>query len=108
RFQEDNPHVDISVLVKTVDWAKDTGRRIRTLSGVMYLVQEAHAAGALPELDPQRQRERNLSDAVFKALAVESDPEWRRRLILSQGEARQSALSEWQEHSQIAIKTRTT
>lgn len=98
-FQKSNPHVDFAIIVKAINWGKDTRRRLKTLSGVFYLVSAAFASGALPELDPDYSTRSRLEDGIFEALSIETDDFWRTRLIGSMGSAREQALTEWREHN---------
>lgn len=103
-FFKDNPHVDVPVIAKAIVWAKETGRKVKTLNGVMLMVTQAHAAGALPELDPSFARTSALEAAIFEAITVETDEYWRTRLVCANGtEARQRALNEWRASRKLAV-----
>jgi len=94
QFQIDNPHVDIKILVKAVDWAVKARFRITSLMGVFLAVGAAFDRGGLPELDPNFSEKRDAREEVDEALAVERDPYWRTRLY-STGKALERALSDW-------------
>lgn len=101
-FLADNPHVGIGIVVKAIDWGKDTHRHINHPMGVLTLVTLARAAGALPELDPRFAAEEQIEEEINDALAVETDDGWRDRLICSSGAARINALNEWKEERAVA------
>lgn len=101
-FMKDNPHVDISVLVKAADWGKDTKRRLKTLNGLFFLVSDAFALGALPELDPAFAKTTCLEEGIIEALSIEEDEGWVKRLVASQGPSRARALEEWRQVRGVA------
>lgn len=94
-FQEDNPHVDIQILVKAVNWAKVNRFRITSLTGVLLAVAAAHERGGLPELNPHFHEAKSFEQEIEEALALEPELEWRRRLYGSSGKALVKALSDW-------------
>lgn len=94
-FQVDNPHVDISLLVKAVDWALSHRFKITSLTGVFIAVGKAFESGALPELDPQAASKTRFDDQVREALSIETSEFWFHRLSGSSGKALELALKEW-------------
>jgi hypothetical protein len=94
-FLKINQQIDYASMAVGVDWAKSKHLRPRSLLAVMGFIQQAYAAGMLPELDVAAAGQANTEDGILNALQVESDPLWRTRLIASQGSARASVLQEW-------------
>ena len=95
QFKELNPHVEIGTMVRTVQWAKAKKHRLNSLCSIFPMVGWAHQEGALPELNPKNEKESTLEADILKALERETDPQWRRRLIMSEGPARYDALNDW-------------
>lgn len=101
-FKKDNPHVDVSILAHAISWGKSAGRKLKTLSGVFYMVADAHQAGALPQLDPHYGAAVSLDDEIYEILAIEKDDAWRTRLICAEGPAKERAIQEWRASRAVA------
>lgn len=97
-FFKATPDADYYTLCRTAQWARSRRRRPPRIWMVVDMVRDAWAAGALPELDPATREDRQLEEAIAKALRVEKREGWRRRLIGAQGlDARRAAYRAWQQ-----------
>lgn len=84
-------------LAKVVAWAREKGKRPKHLHTIFHYVNDAFGAGILQTHRANERRQ--VTDAVFEALAVETDPEWRFRLqAASTTGGRLDALNAWYEH----------
>lgn len=82
-FFERYPHTDWYSLCRVVIWAASRKVRPARVCTVLGYVRHAWSAGALPELDPVNATDPEADALVQAALRLETDPRWRRRLILA-------------------------
>jgi hypothetical protein len=92
--QEAWPNADWQTLVRTVDWCKARKKRPARAFLVVDWVRYAWADGYLPELDT-KPVDQQLEEAISEALEVETDTEWRYRLIGAEGRARKEVYVAW-------------
>lgn len=92
--QEAWPNADWQTLVRTVDWAKARKKRPTRSWLLVEWVRFAWADGYLPELDA-KPVDQQLEEAISKALEVETDAEWRYRLLGAEGRARKEVYVAW-------------
>jgi len=92
-YRDLNPHISYPDLVRVVDWCKATHRRPPTLASIFRLVGFAYQAGILRSVETHR--ERLVMNDLYAALAQETDPVWRRRLLDSSGPAQRKVLAAW-------------
>lgn len=96
RFFEQYPKADWQTLCKTVDYCRAKKKRLAQAYSIVSMVRFAWRDGFLPELDPNVDKE--VDAAIAAALEVETDREWRKRLMLATSvEGKQIALREWGE-----------
>lgn len=94
-FFEHYPNASWGTLVRVVDWAKARRKRFARLHAVVEAARYAYADGYLPELDPRNHID--VDAEIIGALKTETDPLWRRRLMVAQGiDAKTMVLEEWQ------------
>jgi len=97
-FFEHYPHTDWRTLCRVVDWAANRKKRYSRVWMLVDDFRKAWAAGALPELDPNRQTNATVEEQIFEALETETDESWRRRLLLAQGARQQEeVLALWRQ-----------
>lgn len=95
-FFEQNPKFSYPMLCRVVDWVRARKRRVPHAHMVPSMFRYAWADGYLPELDPSEQVDDRVEAAIKAALVVETDPDWRRRLLGSRGlRARREVLEAW-------------
>lgn len=87
------PNLTWKSLCQIVLWSKAKRRRHEHVLALLRSYRWAYKDGFLPELDETE--DTRLDDLIEKALAVESDPEWRRRLLESKGPARKRTYEAW-------------
>jgi hypothetical protein len=82
----------ISDLVKAVDYVKANRKSCKTLNGIMWYVQDAREwrRPALAGIDDTQ-----LHVNVSRALAMETDDDWARRLSLAKGRALVLTYARW-------------
>lgn len=96
KFFDETPGATYQTLVRTLDWCKAKRRRPATCWGVIHNVRWAWADGAVPELNPDPPKDRNLEVQIANALTSETDERWRRMLIGACGvENRRIVYREW-------------
>lgn len=88
-FFELYPQADYRTLCRVVVFMRSRKRRVSRMWMVVEEFRKAWAAGQLPELDPGYVRDDGIKTLIEEALTVETDPVWRRRLLLAQGPASQ-------------------
>lgn len=90
------PRLTITTLCRVVDWAKSRRRRFDRVWKVVEAFRYAYKDGFLPELDPAG-RDEDVETRIAAALAVETDPNWRRWLIVADGvTARTKTITDWE------------
>lgn len=89
KFFESYPHLDYATLVRVADWARANHRRYDRVWKVVESFRYAWRAGALADLDPNGNSTPKLEEQVREAVMQETDPEWRRKLLLADGAAAQ-------------------
>lgn len=100
-FFQNVPDADWKTLCKVVQWAKARKRRPPRVFMVVEMFRDAWAAGYLPELDRHARVDETVEAGIERALAVETRPEWRARLLGASGvTARAAAFAEWQQTPQ--------
>jgi hypothetical protein len=95
-FFDHHPQADFYTLCRVAGWCRSRNRRFQRIWMVVDAFRDAYVAGALPELQPV-QHDENLEAGITDALAQETDPAWRRRLLMCAGDARRDALQEWRD-----------
>jgi hypothetical protein len=94
-FFTENPQCDWYTLCRVVCWCKTRRKRPPRLHSLFALIPYAWADGAIPELDADRV-DLAVEEGITEALQRETDPTWRRRLMVGQGQtARAQALEDW-------------
>lgn len=89
------PNADYYTLCRVVGWCRARRKRFQRVWMVVDCFRDAYVAGALPELDCDRQ-DGDVEAGIAAALDVESDPSWRRRFLACQGpQMRREALDDW-------------
>lgn len=90
------PHTDYHTLCRVVTFLRTRKRRVPRVWMVVDEFRKAWAAGALPELDPGRARDDHLDTLIADALLTETDPQWRRRLLLAENpQAQREVYASW-------------
>lgn len=100
-FEKNVPNGTWQTLVRTCDWAKARKKRPAHSYLVVDWVRYAWADGYLPDLD-EKPQDQELEAGIRAALEVETDPEWRRRLIGAEGRARKEVYVAWKKASQLS------
>lgn len=96
-FFKQYPHTDWHSLCRVVIWAASRKVRPVRVYTVLNYVRYAWAAGALPELDPGNATDPEADALVQVALRMETDPRWRRRLVLARSPgAKREVYSLWE------------
>lgn len=106
QFFEEYPHTSWGTLAKIVDWAKARRQRYATPSNLIRGgFRFAWQDGYLPELDPDyADVDPDLAIDIERALEVETDPAWRRRLIVANGRGqREETYREWSRYRDSLI-----
>ncbi len=85
------------ILAKGVEWGKLNGKNLRSLCGIFVLTDFAYQAGYIPELNPQNDAKMSVDQAIFQALELETDPEWRLLLSASSGDTRLDVINRWEQ-----------
>lgn len=85
-------------LADLVDWAKGKGKRFGSLAEVCWHVSDAFREGALPDMEPGNREEEAWQEKLWAALAKETDPVWRSRLLKARGEGRETTYAAWMDH----------
>lgn len=94
-FFSENPQCNWYTICRVVGWCKNRHKRPPKIWSLFSFIPYAWADGAVPELDPDHV-DLPTEEAITAALEVESDPVWRRKLLVAQGRtARAEALAEW-------------
>lgn len=75
-------------------WAKARKKRYAHVLQLINSYRFAYQDGYLPEMDIDYV-DRDMEAKIQKALEVESDPDWRRRLLNSRGKARYEVYERW-------------
>lgn len=83
-FFERYPHCDWHTPCRVVQFMTARKMRVSHIWMVDEYVRKAWAAGVLPELDPSQVSDPRADTLIDSALAEESDPVWRKRLLLAQ------------------------
>ena len=89
------PQLDYYSLCRIAAWMKSKKKRPARVWMVVESFRDAWSAGALPELDPAERKDKTLEQKIEDALQTEDDPEWRRRLLGSRGDARKEVYEQW-------------
>lgn len=79
--------------VKAVDFIKATNAKCRTLQGIFWYVEEAKTWHRSSRTSPDFLA---LHEKVAKALNVEQDEAWQRKLSLAQGRALEQVYAAWE------------
>lgn len=88
------PRLNWYTLCRVAQWCRAKGRRFARVWEVIDAFRGAYVAGALPEM--RSDHNEDLDTAIATAIAQETDPEWRRRLLVAQGQnARRAVLNDW-------------
>lgn len=101
QFFKENPKASWQTMVRVADWCCNNRRRYEEAFGLFHAVRFAWKAGYLPELDPVQEVDENLEARISAALAVETDDDWRRRLLVSSGQMRGLVYDAWQRSSPL-------
>lgn len=82
----------IEDLVRTIDYIKGTGQTCRTLQGMLWYVDAARGW----KTQGRSNSYVTLHAKVARALNLEGDPLWIRRLSLAQGNVLEGVYAEWE------------
>jgi len=93
-FFKDNPGATWETLTWVVKWCKVRGKHPGTLAKVINNWRYAKEDGFLKRFEESRSEE--VEKAIKAALRVETDVEWRVRLLYSEGIQRKVVLEQWQ------------
>lgn len=89
------PRADWGTLVKLAQYCRDKRFRPEQTWKIFMKFNEALKAGVLPELLPDAPHP-VLEEQIRRALDEETDPQWRRLLVMATGENQQrKVLTEW-------------
>lgn len=93
------PDANFFTLCRIVDWAKARNKRYAHPHILVMQLRYAWADGYLPELNPKKQTvDVSLEERITAALANETHPFWRERLMGAEGvKARSKIFQAWQE-----------
>lgn len=92
---EQEPRLDWYSMCRVAQWARAKKRRPPHVHLMADYVKYAWADKYLPELDPDHEDD-SLEQKIERALNVEEDAWWRRRLIMTKGvQARTDVYREW-------------
>jgi hypothetical protein len=92
-FLEHNPTATWHTLAKVVEWAHAKKRRPAAVYSIVTMAKYAWSDGWLPELDAKE--DTSYEDGIIAALQVETDPEWRHKLMSGYGSVRAERYQEW-------------
>lgn len=88
------PECGYGTLIRIAQWTRSKKKRPPHAYMVVDYARYAWADGALPELDPSNV-DLELERKIGRALEIETDPEWRRKLVLSEGSGRRAVFQQW-------------
>lgn len=88
------PKTSYDTMIKVAHWARAKKKRPAHAFYIVDMARYAWADGALPELDPSNV-DSDLETNIRRALEEETNPEWRRRLIGSEGAGRRVVFDAW-------------
>jgi hypothetical protein len=88
-----HPHLDWRGMCNVVSWARDREKRFPHLLALVDSYRFAYADGYLPQLRDDSVDE--LSVHIERALEIETDLEWRRRLANAFGGGRRRVFDAW-------------
>lgn len=95
-FFEQYPQCDWVTLCAVARWTVSRRRRFARVSQIVDQYRYAFEKGAIPELDARNAVDPHLESQITAALFDESDPVWRRRLLLAQSQVdRREVYSMW-------------
>lgn len=95
KLMEDDPRITWHTMCRVAQWARQKRKRPAHIHYLPDMLRYAWSDGYLPELSPDAADD-DLEEKIGRALGVETDEYWRRRLIASKGvEARAQTYSEW-------------
>jgi hypothetical protein len=88
---------DIDTLVRLTEFCKgrNFGRAMKTVDAVPMFYEQAVEAGWFREDD---RSDADLQQKIDTALYLETDEEWKRKLISARGEARRIVYENWEKH----------
>lgn len=81
-------------LTAAIDYMKSRGIRPRSFAYVFYHVDPAIREGFMPR--PAVSSHEDLSDAVARAVYMETDEDWTRRLLAARGNAQRKVYAMWE------------
>lgn len=95
-FFKQYPHLNYTVLCAVADWCARKKRRFARTAYVVDMFRYAYADGALKCELTQEKHDPFVEEAIEKALKVETDERWQRRLIIpSSARMRREVIDEW-------------
>ncbi len=100
------PATDWRTLCKLVLWANQKRLRPERVYNVMGWVNWAWKEGAIPEVDMTLQ-EVEVERWISEALDVEDDPDWRKALLMAEGDQRPEVIRRWREAHQVQAQKPT-
>lgn len=90
------PRVTYHTLCRLAQWCRTKGIRRQRVWEIVDLFRQAWAEKALPELD-EPQHDRSVESRIIAALEIETNRDWRRRLLCAQGPTtRRNVLAAWE------------
>jgi hypothetical protein len=97
RLMEEYPTLTWPGLANLAHWAKDNKCRFSSFVPLLASFRYAYRDGYMPELEVTE--DGRIEELLEAALAVETDQEWRRRLITARGNGRKIVYAAW--HKQV-------
>jgi hypothetical protein len=82
-------------LVSAIDFMKSRGIKARSFDFVFYHVEPAIQAGFMPR--PASTSREALEEAVSRAIYLENDEEWKRRLLSARGSSLHKVYQSWEQ-----------
>lgn len=92
------PQCSYETLIRVAHWARSKKKRPPHAYYVVDMARYAWADGAVPEMDPSNV-DLKLERLIRQALETETDPTWRERLVMSEGDGRRVVFDAWKTHS---------
>ena len=87
------PAMSWQSLCDLVEWGRKKKKRFATIFQLINSYRWAYSDGYLDEIDSNSSA--SLEEKIEQALASETDPEWRRRLLTARGPSRKVVYAAW-------------
>jgi len=89
-------------LVAAIDYMKTRGIKARGFGFVFYHVEPSIQAGFMPR--PAASSTESLQEAVSTAIYIETDEEWKRRLLSARGSSLLKVYQAWEQERQPLLE----